>query len=192
MAMYKEIAQFLSATPEWIESWISIPVEAKYILSPPKLPEMIAYTFQQLDLPNLIKCIAVNKTWRAEVNFELHRRQELLIKKYWNIVAEKKKIWKELNRAYDRFDNRAGYFLTSEAKKLSDKFQNIAEEKRVAFADQVEVEKLILFHNFASEEEANQILKNIDLQSYGFDPYEVEPESDADPLDYWGDEDPDA
>ena len=145
---------------------------------------MIAHIFQFLDLPNLINCIAVDKTWRAEVSFELHRRQELLIKKYWDIVGKHKKVWKELNKAYDRFDDRAGNFITSEAKKLSDKFQNIAEEKRVAFADQVEVEKLILFYNFTNEEETKQILRNIDLQSYGFDPYEVEPESDADPLEY--------
>src|SRR5271154_5332069 len=103
--MYKDITQFLSAEPKWIEEWLNTPVKAKYIQNPLEIIELLSYTFTFLDLFGLKKCIAVNDIWRNVANMELHRRQKLLVKKYWNIVAECKKTSDELNTIYNREDN---------------------------------------------------------------------------------------
>jgi hypothetical protein len=72
--MYKDIAKFLKESPEWVESWLASSVKAKYIQNPLLLSELVAYTFQFLDLYGLKKCLAINSTWRSIVNTERHRR----------------------------------------------------------------------------------------------------------------------
>jgi len=40
--MYKNIANFLKKSPEWVKSWLNIPVKAKYIQNPLMIPEIMA------------------------------------------------------------------------------------------------------------------------------------------------------
>ena len=194
--MYKDIANFLNESPEWIESWLS-PVKAKYIQNPLLLPEIVAYVFQFLDLSGLKKCLAINSTWKSIVNTELHRRQKLLVRKYWDIVAEKERVWKEWNYAFDNLNTRT----SSETEQLSKKLDKLFNEKEQAFADQVKIERFILLHDFASRDEAEKINRHIMCYGHGMDPVEVgwtETNEivyhwdDEEEFDYWGDEDPDA
>jgi hypothetical protein len=197
--MYKDIANFLKESPEWVERWLTSPMKAKYIQNPLLLPELIAYTFQFLDLPDLKKCFAVNNTWRDVVISVLYRRQRLLIKKYWDIVAERKRVSDKLNEAYDRNDD----FVSTE--KIYKKYLELCDRKEQTFADQVAIERFILLHGFVSEDEAEKINRHIMCHGHGLDPVEVgwtedneivyhwdtESENRWD-FSYWDDEDPDA
>ena len=116
-------------------------------------------------------------------------------------MVEKKKVLNELNCAYDRVDGRAGSFLTPEVKELSKKFDKICAEKRETFSDQVGVELAIVNYDFANNDEEEKIWRHINLLRDGFDPVEVGwtetnetvyTWNEENPLDYWGDEDPDA
>ena len=117
-------------------------------------------------------------------------------------MVEEKKVWKELNNAYDRADNRAGSFLTPEVKGLSEKCDKLRAEKREAFSDQVKVEHTIVDCGFADNNEEEKIWRHTNLLRDGFDPADVGwtetnetvytwDDEYPDPLDYWGDEDPD-
>jgi hypothetical protein len=193
--MYKDIADFLKESPEWVENWLNAPVKAKYTQNPLLVPELVAYVFQYLDLPGLKKCLVINNTWRNTVISVLNQRNKLLVRKYWDIVAERKKISDKLNEAYNRNDD----FISTE--KIYKKYLELCDKKEQAFADQVEIERFILLHGFASENEAEKINRHIMCYKDGFDPYEVGWTEDneiyytwdnEDPLEYWDDEDPDA
>jgi hypothetical protein len=195
--MYKDIAKFLKESPKWVESWLASPVKAKYIQNPLLLPELVAYTFQFLDLYGLKKCLAINSTWRSIVNTELHRRQRLLVRKYWDIIVKIERAQKEWNYAFDNLNTRT----SPETKQLYKKFDELVDEKEQIFTDQVEVERFILFYGFADENEAEKINSYIICHGHGMDPVEVgwtenyeiiyHGYNDSDPLDYWGDKDPD-
>jgi hypothetical protein len=157
---------------------------------------------EELSFEELIRFYIRNSAWEVQVNDDLHRRQRALVRKYWDLVAEEKKGWKELNNAYDRADNRAGSFLTSEVKGLSEKVDKLRAEKREAFSDQVGVERFIVDCGFADDNEGEKIWRHITLLVDGFDPADVGwtetnetvytwDDEYPDPLDYWGDEDPD-
>ena len=48
--MYKNIANFLKESPEWIENWLNTPVKAKYIQNPLMIPEVMANVLNYLPL----------------------------------------------------------------------------------------------------------------------------------------------
>ena len=48
--MYKNIANFLKESPEWVESWLNILVKAKYIQNPLMIPEIMANILNYLPL----------------------------------------------------------------------------------------------------------------------------------------------
>ena len=48
--MYKDIAEFLKESPEWIESWINIPVKAKYIQNPLIILEIVTNILNYISL----------------------------------------------------------------------------------------------------------------------------------------------
>ena len=157
---------------------------------------------EELSFEELIRFYKRNSAWRVQVNDDLHRRQRALVKKYWDLVIEEKKVWKELNNAYDRADNRAGSFLTPEVKGLSEKVDKLRAEKREAFSNQVGVEHTIVGCGFADDNEEEKIWRHTDLLRDGFDPADVGwtetnetvytwDDEYPDPLNYWGDEDPD-
>ena len=90
--MYKNIANFLKESPEWIENWLNTPVKAKYIQNPLMIPEVIANVLNYLPLRY---CKEVCKLWDREIDFalyDLHRKQESLVKKYWDSVVECEKL----------------------------------------------------------------------------------------------------
>ena len=89
---------------------------------------------KELSFEDLIGFYKRNSAWRVQVNDDLHRRQRALVRKYWDLVVEEKKVSDELNNAYDRADGRAGSFLASEVKGLSEKFDKICAKKREAFS----------------------------------------------------------
>lgn len=198
--MYKDIAQFLSAEPEWVERWLNTPMKAKYKPNPFMINEIIAGILKYLDLSDIKKYSTIHSVWNYEVNAEftsprrLWFRQKLLVKKYWKTVAEYNQSSKELDRAFDRFrgTNRSLTDL------LYKKFCELADSKRKAFANQVAVERRLLASS--NEEEREQINRHIDLLANGFDPYEVGWTEtcetaynweDEDPLEYWNGEEPD-
>ena len=67
--MYKDIAEFLKESPEWIESWINIPVKAKYIQNLLMIPEIMANILNYIPLSY---CKGVCKLWDQEINFALY------------------------------------------------------------------------------------------------------------------------
>ena len=156
---------------------------------------------KELSFEDLIGFYGRNSAWRVQVNDDLHRRQRALVRKYWDLVVEEKKVSNELNCAYDRADGRAGSFLTPEVKELSKKFDKICAEKRETFSDQVGVELAIVNYDFANNDEEEKIWRHINLLRDGYDPADVGwtetnetvyTWDEENPLDYWGDEDPDA
>ena len=212
--MYSNIADFLNASPEWIKSWLNSPVKAKYKLNPLMIPEIISNILIFLPL-NSSK--GVNKTWDKEIDLalgkrekflkgltleelryffynhlawydevkaELYQRDQQAIANYWEVISEYENASKELDRAL--------YTRASTATELYEKFTIMAEKKGQAFANQVEIEELILRYGFAHGAERDRILYNIQMLFDGLDPHEI-PASieEADPLDYWDDEDPD-
>ena len=48
--MYKDIAEFLKESPEWIESWINTPVKVKYIQNPFIISEIMANILNYIPL----------------------------------------------------------------------------------------------------------------------------------------------
>ena len=90
--MYKDIAEFLKESPKWIESWLNTPVKAKYIQNPLMIPEIMANILNYIPLRY---CKEVCKLWDREIDFalyDLYRKQESLVKKYWDSVVEHEKL----------------------------------------------------------------------------------------------------
>ena len=194
--MYKDIANFLKESPEWIESWLNTPVKVKYVQNPLMIPEIMANILNYIPLRY---CKGVCKLWNREIDFalkDLYRKQELLVKKYWDLVLERKKVSDELNTAYDKF----GVTNPSYTNALYKKFMDLCDQKEKAFSDQVKVEEHILFTGLADKDEVKKINRHIMCLADGFDPVEVgwtETNEmvyhwdDEEEFDYWGDEDPD-
>src|SRR5437016_12728748 len=94
--MYKVIAEFLKESSEWIESWLNTPVKVKYIQNPLMIPEIMANILNYIPFRY---CKEVCKLWDQEIDFalyNLHRKQELLVKKYWDSVrSEERRVGKE-------------------------------------------------------------------------------------------------
>ena len=67
--MYKDIAEFLKESPEWIESWINTSVKAKYIQNPLMIPEIVANILNYIPLSY---CKEVCKLWDQEIDFALY------------------------------------------------------------------------------------------------------------------------
>ena len=152
--MYKDIANFLKESPEWIENWLNIPVKAKYIQNPLMIPEVIANVLNYLPLKY---CKEVCKLQDREIDFalyDLHRKQELLVKKYWDSVVEREKVSDELNIAYDKFGGTNPSYTDILYKKSFD----LCYKKRKAFSNQVKIEECILFTGFANDDEVEFIL----------------------------------
>ena len=77
--MYKDIANFLKESSEWVESWFNIPVKAKYIQNPLMIPEIMANILNHIPLRY---CKGVCKLWNREIDFalyDLHQKQESLV-----------------------------------------------------------------------------------------------------------------
>src|ERR1044071_5592175 len=133
--MYKDIAEFLKESPEWIESWINIPVKAKYIQNPLIIPEIVANILNYIPLSY---CKEVCKLWDQEIDFalyNLHRKQELLVKKYWDSVVESKKVSDELNAYYDKCENvNLSYTELSYTDALHKKFMDLCDKSREIFS----------------------------------------------------------
>jgi len=195
--MYKNIANFLKESPEWIENWLNTPVKAKYIQNPLMIPEIMANILNYIPLRY---CKEVCKLWDREIDFalyDLHRKQELLVKKYWDLASECKKVSNELNAYYDKF----GGTNPSYTNALHKKFMDLCDKKEKIFSDQVKIEERILSTGLADEDEVKKINRHIMCLADGLDPVEVgwtETNEivyhwdEENPLDYWGDEDPDA
>ena len=47
---------------------------------------------EELSFEDLIGFYKRNSTWRVQVNNNLHRRQRALVRKYWDLVVEEKKV----------------------------------------------------------------------------------------------------
>src|ERR1051325_11344690 len=110
--MYKNIANFLKESAEWIENWLNTSVKTKYIQNPLMIPEVIANVLNYLPLRC---CKGVCKLWNREIDFalyDLHRKQESLVKKYWDLASECKKVSNELNAYYDKFGNANSSYTT--------------------------------------------------------------------------------
>ena len=194
--MYKDIANFLKQSPEWIESWLNTPVKAKYIQNPLMIPEIVANILTYLPLRH---CKGVCKLWNREIDFalyDLRQQQELLVKKYWDLVSESKKASVELDIAFDKFRGTNPSYTNA----LYKKYFELCDKKREAFSDQVKVEDYIL--GFVDEAETEKINRHINLLADGYDPIEVgwtetneiayHWDDGIEEFDYWGDEDPDA
>ena len=101
--MYKDIAEFLKESPEWVKSWLNTPVKAKYIQNPLMIPEIMAIILNYIPLRY---CKEICELWDREIDFalyNLHQKQESLVKKYWDLIAKRRKASAELNIAYDKF-----------------------------------------------------------------------------------------
>ena len=167
--MYKDIAEFLKESPKWIESWINTPVKAKYIQNPLMIPEIMANILNYIPLRY---CKEVCKLWDREIDFalyDLHRKQESLVKKYWDSVVEREKVSDELNAYYDKFGNANPSYTNA----LHKKFMDLCDKKREIFSDQVKIEECILSTGLADEDEVKKINRHIMCLADGFDPVEV-------------------
>ena len=167
--MYKDIAEFLKESPEWIESWINTPVKAKYIQNPLMIPEIMANILNYIPLSY---CKEVCKLWDQEIDFalyDLHRKQESLVKKYWDSVVECNKVSDELDTYYNKSKNATRSYINA----LYKKFVNLCDKKRKIFSDQVNIEGRILFTGLADKDEVKKINRHIMCLAYGFDPVKV-------------------
>src|ERR1043165_5344610 len=118
--MYKDIAEFLKESSEWIESWINTPVKAKYIQNPLMIPEIMANILNYIPLSY---CKEVCKLWDQKINFalyDLYRKQKSLVKKYWDFVIKYKKVSDKLNAYYDKFGNANPFYTNALHKKFMD------------------------------------------------------------------------
>ena len=62
--MYKDIAEFLNASPEWVEAWLNTPVKAKYELylpNPLMLSEIIALILKHVNTLDMGYYCSINK-----------------------------------------------------------------------------------------------------------------------------------
>ena len=102
-------------------------------------------------------CKEVCKLWDWEIDFalyDLHRKQESLVKKYWDSVVEREKVNDELNAYYDKFGNANPSYTNA----LHKKFMDLCDKKREIFSDQVKIEECILSTGFADEDEVKKII----------------------------------
>ena len=219
--MYKDIANFLKESPEWIESWLNTPVKAKYIQNPLMIPEIMANVFNYLPLSQhrgicqlwdkeidhahearekILKQFVLsdlkyfyekNSAWKDQVDLELNRRQTELTDNYWEIARNQDTAVNNYLEVYHE-NNDYATFLEDIADKLTD-------QRRKAFRELVRVEKCLIDYGFAGMM-ANYYRYHLAIfEDGGFATLDDEDdyanlfgiESDTDPLDYWDDEDPD-
>lgn len=189
--MYKNIGKFISESPEWVENWVNTPVKTKYKENPLRIAEIIINVINCLPFDNYRKASELNSIWKSWVHYDLYQRQEKMVDKYWNIIAEYKKVVNAYFKAK---------YGTPEYESLSKKFDKLGKEKGKVFAEQVRVEQTILNCGFADDGEAEKILRHIDLFTNGYDPHEVGWTKTEETVyhwddefvnDYWGEEDPD-
>jgi hypothetical protein len=110
-----------------------------------------------------------------------------LVRKYWDIIVKKERAQKEWNYAFDNLNTRT----SPETKQLYKKLEELFDEKEQTFTDQVEVERFILFHGFASGDEIEKINRHIICHGHGMDPVEVGWTENNEIIYHWDDEDPD-
>ncbi|GES76852.1 hypothetical protein RCL_e19533_RclHR1_04780002 [Rhizophagus clarus] len=173
--MYTNIAKFLDVSPEWVENWLNTPIK--------ETGHNINATFKRTDIFQIHEIARV-------IMYQLNQLAE---EDYWKAVMDYKNSDEELEHAYKK------YVGTNKALKdsLYKKFMDLADKKRVAFAYQVEIEKIMLQGGFAYKDtEKIYIIYHINMLANGLDPYEIpgfgEPEEESSwQPDYWGDEDPD-
>ena len=218
--MYKDIANFLKESPEWIESWFNTPVKAKYTQNPLMIPEIIAnvlnyiplnhckglnkhwdYEIQcalrirvkfldQLSLKELKQFYEKNHAWEIQVYNELYYRQDQLEDKYRVAIDNEFNIQQEWSDAYCTGNG--------DLVQLGKQVDEIVKQKKEVFRKLVEVEECILIYGFA-DRFPELIHHHLGAYRAGFESVflkdgEYNPADrldDTDPLDYWGDEDPD-
>jgi len=169
--MYKNIAQFLSADLEWIESWLNIPVKAKYIQNPLMIPEIMANvlnylplgqyrgicqlwdkeidhaqearekTLKQFVLSDLKYFYKKNSAWKDQVNLELNRRQIELTDNYWEIASNQDIAVNNYLEVYHETNDYTTY--------LGDIADKLTDQRRDAFRELVKVEKCLMDYGFA-------------------------------------------
>src|SRR5271168_4139244 len=102
-ALFQNISEFISESPEWVEKWFNLPVKAKYKQNVLFIPEILANVLNFLPLDKYKK---VNKLWNKEVQIAKRARVKYLKKLsledfqqfYRNNRAWKKQIREELYR----------------------------------------------------------------------------------------------
>ena len=215
--MYKDIANFLKESPEWVKSWLNIPVKAKYIQNPLMIPEIMANVLNYLPLgqhrgicqlwdkeidhahearEKTLKQFVLfdfkyfyekNSAWKDQVDLKLNRRQTELTDNYWEIAGNQDIAVNNYLEVYDENNNYAT-FLGDIADKLTD-------QRRDAFRELVKVEKCLIDYGFASIMTSYYRYHLAIFENGGFASLDDEADYanlyNVNPLDYWDDEDPD-
>ena len=191
MALYQDIASFLSESPEWVECWLNASVKKtqsqKNRLSF-DFPDFAVSFFETLHIEHFDKSLKLNRDWYNECMRELEKRRKYYIKKYWDTIEEYKVASKALDD-YWKSDNKT----LSEYARCSNNYKQLVDKKTEDFKAWVDVDQAILrcgFHDLIGHTNPKYY---INMYEWGMDPYEI-PSPGNDPegiLDYWGDEDPD-
>ena len=77
--MYKDIANFLSESPEWVENWISILVKKKLSID---FPDFAVSLFNILPIEHFNRSLKLNQSWYKKYRRELANRQNFWMKRY--------------------------------------------------------------------------------------------------------------
>jgi len=186
MALFQDIANFLSESPEWVERWLDIPVGKPSL----NFPDFVVSFFKILPIDHFDKSLKLNRDWYKECRRELEDRRNLCIKKYWDTVEE----YKEASKDLDEYWKNNPLMTGSRHTQLYKKYWELVDKKTEVFKAWVDVDQAIIRCGFP--ELIDHIDPNyyINMYEWGMDPYEI-PSPGNDPegiLGYWGDEDPDA
>ena len=187
--MYKDIAVFLNASPEWVEAWLNTPVTAKYKphlpnpLNPMMLPDIIALILKQVSTFDMIK-YRINTIWREEVHSRLRIMHHLL-------VSKREKLKEECREAHEKW--KADMEVRRDFKESYKKMTDLDNERVNTFFEQVEIENVLINLGLASDAIKEKNNFHIRLYADGLEPEDVDLSRDSewDP-NYWGDEDPNA
>jgi hypothetical protein len=201
--MYTDIANFLSATPEWVKNWLDMPMKAVTFepakLNPLLISEIVANILIYLPLD---KFRGIHKMWDKEIDFATGEREKFLKELTLNelhqfyskhsawSVEVRTNLYQRDQQAIDRYWEAVSEYEDAHKEldcayerhwdpdlaltnMLYEKFRDSADKKREAFTYQVEIEKLILHYGFAHDAKRDQILCNIYMLFDGFDPHDI-------------------
>ena len=168
--IYLSIAKFLSISPKWVENWFKDPIKVKYINNPLNLPEIISNILKYLTLNDLEQCNKINRTWKNEVFYELHKRYKLLDNEYEKITEK----YHEADKEFITYTN--GLFNGTDKKcvELHTKFYKLGIKKYTVWSEFISIVKCIKNLNLENEFKSEPIDYYIYLNENNLEPDSID------------------
>ena len=142
LALFENIANFLSESPEWVENWTAAPVKKVIPKSEPSLDfaDFAVSFFNNLPLDHFDKNLTlVNWNWHKECKRELEERRKFCIKKYWETVEEHREAKKALDNCWIN-----GAIKLSRYCQIYDKFYEYKHKKDMDFLEWVNIDQICI------------------------------------------------